>query len=200
LEINIKEIDLNIPFETIEHLMTAISKERCARIAAFANNGQKVLSLYTELFLRENVSKILCVPQNEIEILVTPNGKPYINRPDFHFSLSHSANAIAFACDRVPVGIDIEHKSRNALAIANRFFTEEESQNVAQSNDPDHEFLKYWTRKEAYIKMTGEGLKCPLDSFVAENDEKTPVIYKTFQYTGPITGIDYTYSICTQKA
>ena len=62
-----------------------------------------------------------------------------------------------------PVGVDVECCEREVDTdrIMNRFFSAEESSAVKNSS----EFFHCWTRKEAFIKAVGEGLRCPLTSF-----------------------------------
>ena len=51
-----------------------------------------------------------------------------------------------------------DNSNHDYLAIAERFFTEEEAEYV-RSNDSDAvAFAKVWVRKEAYSKYTGKGL------------------------------------------
>lgn len=67
------------------------------------------------------------------------------------------------------VGCDVESLKRAGLdvEIARRFFTPEESQEIA-AHPPAQQIerlLSYWTLKEAYIKAEGQGLSMGLDSF-----------------------------------
>ena len=57
------------------------------------------------------------------------------------------------------IGLDIQHR-RNVKAekIAERYFTDEETKLVKGEQHPGNEFFRFWTRKEAYCKYTGEGL------------------------------------------
>ncbi|MEM9218639.1 MAG: 4'-phosphopantetheinyl transferase superfamily protein [Cyanobacteria bacterium P01_F01_bin.150] len=79
------------------------------------------------------------------------------------FNVSHSGGVAlyAIALDR-RVGIDLEklRPMADAAQLAQRFFTEQEYQQLlAQPTDQQElAFFRGWTRKEAYLKATGEGL------------------------------------------
>lgn len=82
---------------------------------------------------------------------------------NLQFNVSHSGGVAlyAIALNR-RVGIDLEElrPMPNAAQLAQRFFTQREyAQLMAQPLDQhDLAFFRGWTRKEAYLKATGEGL------------------------------------------
>ena len=75
-----------------------------------------------------------------------------------YVSLAHKGKmAVALAADR-PVGIDlekIEEKSEDFLVAA---YTEKEIELLQKMPGPEA-VIRFWVAKEAYAKMTGEGLK-----------------------------------------
>lgn len=87
------------------------------------------------------------------------------------FNLSHSGDMVIMAVSAYPVGCDMEgtktekngtkeeKRSERNLKIARRFFTEREQKAVEEGGN--EAFYRIWTRKESYIKMTGEGMKVP---------------------------------------
>ena len=82
------------------------------------------------------------------EIKKTPNGKPYFpDRPDVHFSLSHSKTHVLCALASGPVGVDIE-SPRCISEAAIRYFSSPEEHSLF---DP----LDLWVLKESYIKLIG---------------------------------------------
>ncbi len=96
-----------------------------------------------------------------------PNGKPALASPagadTFHFNLSHSRGLAVYAITRaVPLGVDVERiRPMNDMQdIASRFFTARE--NAWLQTVPPHQrleaFFNCWTRKEACLKATGQGI------------------------------------------
>ena len=69
-------------------------------------------------------------------------------------------------CD---LGVDVEKIRRleDLAQIAQRFFCPEEVRELLSLPPPQRKevFFRCWSRKEAYIKATGDGLAIPLDSF-----------------------------------
>ena len=53
------------------------------------------------------------------------------------------------------VGIDIERPRKNAIKVAERFFTQAECDWIG---DDSLRFARIWTLKEAYAKLTGDGI------------------------------------------
>lgn len=95
-------------------------------------------------------------------------GKPVVsNRPDWHFSLSHAGNWAVCGVDSRPIGVDVEEIRPDGLQIATRFFAPEEAAYLEELPEDRQAaaFTCLWTRKESYIKYTGEGLRRKLSSF-----------------------------------
>ena len=90
-----------------------------------------------------------------------PNGAPFLpDHPNLHISLSHCRTAVAVAvCEERNVGIDIESRRRISPSLMERVCCPEELETVHRSNDPEMEFLRLWTRKEAVLKCSGTGIK-----------------------------------------
>lgn len=91
-----------------------------------------------------------------------PNGKPFFRGADLHLSLSHTREKLLVAFARFAIGADLEAVTRqvSARAIARRhFFPTEYAALEACPEEEFHKmFFRIWIRKEAAVKMTGEGL------------------------------------------
>ena len=108
-------------------------------------------------------------------VAVEENGKLYLpGVDDFFFSISHSGEYAACVISDVPVGVDIQQKRPTKANIAKRFFQWEEAEKIEKEPRESRTdlFFRYWTGKESYLKLTGQGLWGGLDSFFVDLDEK----------------------------
>lgn len=95
-------------------------------------------------------------------------GKPrLIDRPDIHFSLSHSQDqALLAVSEGLEIGADLERvRSVDHLGLARRYFHPHEVAAIERDSDPQAAFFRIWTLKEAVVKALGTGLSLPLDEF-----------------------------------
>jgi 4'-phosphopantetheinyl transferase len=101
-----------------------------------------------------------------------PHGKPELagafTGSGLHFNLAHSAALALVAVTRAgPIGVDVERirPMPNAGDMVTRFFSKREAAAFqALSEDQKTEaFFRLWTRKEAWLKATGEGIAGSLD-------------------------------------
>ncbi|MBE7049455.1 MAG: 4'-phosphopantetheinyl transferase superfamily protein [Ruminococcaceae bacterium] len=89
------------------------------------------------------------------------NGKPYVENENVYFSLSHSGNMVLCGVSDFPIGVDIQEMTDYNPPVAKRFFKQNEQRAISaaeNSEDKKNMFFRIWTLKEAYAKMTGEGL------------------------------------------
>lgn len=98
------------------------------------------------------------------------NEKPYFkDYPFVRFSVSHSGSLVVVAMAETEVGIDVEEiKEKPYGRIVERNFTAGEAAEVKDLES----FLKVWTKKEAYLKLTGDGL-----SGLRSSDVSKPLFY-----------------------
>lgn len=87
-------------------------------------------------------------------------GKPYFCDYPVYFNLSHSGDYVLCVLSGEEVGADIQqHRAGRREGIARRFFSEKERAALeSQGEDQDALFFRLWTRREAYCKLTGQGL------------------------------------------
>ncbi len=90
--------------------------------------------------------------------------------PELRFNLSHSGDKVVYAfTSGQEIGIDIEKQREipNMEQIFARFFSKRENETFLSLPEAFRQeaFFNCWTRKEAFVKATGEGLSFPLDSF-----------------------------------
>lgn len=106
-------------------------------------------------------------------------GKPYFENIPLFFSLSHSGEYVLCAVSRRELGADIQKiQSTDVLKLAKRFFSESECRTLEgceSHRERQRLFFGFWARKEAYGKLTGEGLAATLREDMRSAEEKRDV-------------------------
>ncbi|MBR0598975.1 4'-phosphopantetheinyl transferase family protein [Sinanaerobacter chloroacetimidivorans] len=124
------------------------------------------------------------------------HGKPYFadlnfhrQKPQIHFSVSHSESWWACLLADEPVGLDIEVNKEKVKykEIAKRFFTEEEYTYVLKHGEEG--FFQLWVCKEAFLKYRGTGLSEGLNSFSVVGNGKLLSFIKSKNDSGIDGGI-----------
>ncbi len=114
----------------------------------------------------------------EVAYCYNPGGKPYFQELPLYFSLSHSGDAVFLAMSRREVGADIQAVTKaDWKSLANRFYGKQDLEwmegcggptvsgedGCPENLDAQERFYRLWTKKEAYGKLTGEGVSRYLD-------------------------------------
>jgi phosphopantetheinyl transferase len=141
---------------------------------------------------------------NNAGIKTNKNGKPYLENAVFY--VSHSKTLVACAVvtpkaekidlqlegNPTEIGLDIEvfvKDDERYRKIAKRYFSKDENEFLNGAEDYSLEFLKLWTKKEAFVKCTSEGLK----------DIRKPLPDGIITKTLEINGKTVILSICTKQ-
>ncbi|MGY3053455.1 4'-phosphopantetheinyl transferase [Pedobacter sp. UYEF25] len=95
---------------------------------------------------------------DEIVLELSKNGKPSFR--NLEFNLAHSGDYVLIALSNKPIGIDVEIPKEHFdfSVILKNTFSVEEINYINQNQNSKKSFLILWTRKEALLKATGEGL------------------------------------------
>jgi 4'-phosphopantetheinyl transferase len=111
--------------------------------------------------LRTILGRCLGVNPAEIRFTYNPNGKPLL--PELEFNLSHCEDLALIAVSRGSrVGVDLERVRvlEDAGELVARFFSPSEHaayERLLPGEQPQA-FFNLWTRKEAWLKATGDGI------------------------------------------
>lgn len=141
-------------------VMEELSKERQKRILSCRREQQRLQSFGAGLLLNKILGRQGILPEM---VRIDKNGKPEVD--GICFNLSHSGDIVICAVSEKPVGCDIEQLKDAPKQVAERSFTEEEKEYLRQFSEEEYnrEFFRIWTRKESYLKMTGTGIRVPLN-------------------------------------
>ena len=166
----IKECDkLPDPLEC-PSILEGLSEERKKKILNYKFTEKRRQCLGASLLLKNILERYgYCLE----DIYYGEKGKPELN--GLFFNLSHSENiAICAVSDKGNVGCDVEMVRRAPLKLAERYFSEHEVEYLEQldMDEKNTAFYRFWTLKESYTKMTGEGIGIGLDTVEIHLDEQ----------------------------
>ena len=155
-------------------------KARAARLKVAKARAQFII---TRAVLRQLLANYLGIAPRALAFTAGPRGKPALS-PDWRqkrieFNVSHAADyaLLALGLDH-RLGVDIESVKRQVdyRALANRFFSaaEQAAFKKLPARAACAAFYRVWSRKEAFLKATGQGLAGGLAGFSVPLGE-TPV-------------------------
>ncbi len=161
-------------FPLLEEFDEFISEDERARARRYRSEESRNQYIASRGLLRHLIGCYLDEDPADLQFFYNPYGKPALihsyDGERLTFNLSHSYGMVIYAFSRArEIGIDIEQVRPEAASenVARRFFSSREIRMLREL--PDHAkpigFFNCWTRKEAYIKGKGEGLKIPLNQF-----------------------------------
>jgi 4'-phosphopantetheinyl transferase len=151
-----------------------LSSDESTRASRFHFPTDRQRFVASRALLRTILAGYLATDPNCLSLAYSNKEKPSLGPAHagsgVKFNVSHSAGIALFAFTRGrDIGVDVERVrcDFDVEAIARRFFSaHEQNQLGALPIDKRFEaFFRCWTRKEAYIKATGEGLSLPLHQF-----------------------------------
>ncbi|WP_420643161.1 4'-phosphopantetheinyl transferase family protein [Candidatus Leptofilum sp.] len=173
-ELHVWVASLNRSQTQLNQFWQHLSEDERARANRFYFDHDREHYIVARGLLRQLLGNYLQLPAHLIAFAYGEHGKPELAAEQatsgVRFNISHAQGValLAFSRNR-EVGVDIEQVRPldDGEQIAERFFSENEVA-VFTAVPPEQKpqaFFNCWTRKEAFIKVIGEGLSCPLDSF-----------------------------------
>jgi 4'-phosphopantetheinyl transferase len=169
--VDVWRVDLDQPSVSASSVLSSDELNRAQR---FHFEEDRLRYIRCRSALRFLLGRYLDIPAADLRFEYQPGGKPELaaqqNLLPLRFNVSHSAQLALIAVGAVHrLGIDIEQERTGVdiAALAERFFSSREL--AALRALPDHlrlaAFFACWTRKESFLKATGDGLWFPLADF-----------------------------------
>lgn len=164
---------LDLTLEQIARLATVLSTDELERADKFRFPHLRSRYIAARGSLRGLLGRYLQFDPAALEFSYSSRGKPTLKGHGtelLHFNLAHSHELALICITRAaPVGVDVERirPMHDADRIAERFFSAREAEafrNVPVA-EQDAAFFSLWTRKEAWLKATGEGISESLSKF-----------------------------------
>ena len=148
-------------------------------------------------------------------IKIAKSGKPYLEVKVTGFSVSHSNGAVLVAVNSkkaVPdaviyyeggndynIGCDIEalgkRNSKNLIRLCDKKFSDLEKARVEASEDKKTAILEIWTKKEAYLKLIGTGIK----GLMTADTETLSKDYIFYTEKVSLNEDDFILSVCVKR-
>jgi len=180
--IYLAKINIALSQKNLNTLLQLISEENQDKCSRFKFKEDVLRTLYGELTVRHVLCKQFRFKNEDIKILKSNEGKPYIEDNSIYFNITHAGDFVVCVFSDQEVGIDLEQINEIDLKIAQRFFCQSEYEDLLAQKVENHldYFYSLWTLKESYVKWLGTGISIPLDSFCFKisNDEITFVDYE----------------------
>jgi len=147
-----------------ERARALLSEAEQARAARFRFDRDRDRYLRSAAFVRLCLAALTGTAPAALRFATTGNGKPVLaGAAGLQFNLSHSEGLAVLAVSAAgPVGIDVELPSRriDAAGLAGTVLTAAEQAAFGRipADRQTAAFLRFWTAKEARMKLTGEGM------------------------------------------
>ena len=146
----------------LAELRASFSAREEQRFRSFATDELRSRWGAARGILREVLGRALGVAPAAIGCRYGSHGKPFVDGAPLRFNISHSGALAVIALAHFEVGVDVElPRSRRSDDIARRFYAPGEVERLFQQADAGARadaFFRLWTCKEAFLKVTGEGL------------------------------------------
>lgn len=173
-DVHIWSANQDAPIYPMEQLWQTLSNDEQQRATRFHFERDRRRFIVGRGLLRAILGRYAHIEAAQVRFVYGQRGKPALAEvyggETLKFNVSHSNGHILCAITNLrEIGVDIEHVHviSEADAIAERFFSTQENEVYRQlpAEEKLTAFFNCWTRKEAYIKATGDGLSRPLDQF-----------------------------------
>ncbi|GEM46874.1 4'-phosphopantetheinyl transferase family protein [Deinococcus cellulosilyticus] len=193
-DLHLWRASLLLPEDALGTLQSWLTPEEQSRGARYATSLLRKRFVAARGQLRWMLGRYLGCPPESIHLLTLPGGKPVLqDHPHLHFNVSHSADELLIGVARSPIGVDIEHINRhfNPREVL-QFFSAAEQKHILTG--PLEHFYWCWTRKEACLKASGQGITVSLQDMDTLQATLQGWMLRTF-----ITG-EVVYSVAVQQA
>ena len=180
----------------LEAALKEISEQRREQALKFKHEqGQRLCVLAYQL-LKQALREEYGITENPV-FEYNEHGKPsIIGHPEVFFNLSHCKEAAVCVVSDQPVGIDVESIREYKEGLVHYSMNDDEIQEIESAEHPDVAFIRLWTMKEAYGKMTGAGIFRG-DCFQAGcSGDRLITKYEGFEFLFPAAPEGYLYTVC----
>jgi 4'-phosphopantetheinyl transferase len=173
-EVHVWRAPLDVPELSVRSLWYLLAGDECQRAERYVFEKDRKHFVVARGLLRVLLGRYLGQDPQHLRFTYGPHGKPALatdtGGDTLRFNVSHSYGLALYGVTRGrEIGVDVEHIRPEVAqeTIAEHFFSPREV-TILRALPISLQALAFfacWTRKEAYIKATGDGLALPLDQF-----------------------------------
>ncbi len=183
-EVHVWLANLDLNDHVFDDLIRSLSPDEGRRADRYVYQKDRRDYISSRGILRNILGRYMHCEAADVTIDYSFDGKPTLGlsmqSAGLEFNLSHSSGYLAVAVTQgVKVGVDIERMRTipDMDLIATHSFSQYEQNELSllPSEEKSSGFFRCWTRKEAYLKATGNGLSIPLDSFDVSLEPDNPI-------------------------
>lgn len=152
-----------VPDNFIKKVLPLLPEERRKKALRYRNCIDRNNNVLTYLMLKIALKE--CYQITDFTIQYGRYGKPFLKEfPNVFFSISHcKCGCVVVVADEL-IGVDIQNIVPFSWDVAERVCCSKEIDILKQSTQREREFIRMWTMKESFLKMTGEGISGNLKS------------------------------------
>lgn len=135
--------------------------DELVRAGRYLHAADRLRFVVARVALRGVLGSWLGLAPAAVRLGVGAHKKPFLaSDPSLHFSLAHTREWVLLAVATSPLGVDVEYVDPNFpfADILPTSFSAPEQAAIGQSPNPREQFYQLWTRKEALVKATGQGI------------------------------------------
>ena len=170
-EVHVWSLPLDIDPSSLASVAKFLSPDERTRADRFRFEVHRNRFVVGRGLMRIILGKHCDVPPERLQFSYGPNGKPALTPYEgaqrrggaLHFNLAHSEGIGVLAVTQAgPVGVDVEQVRRlqDFKELVRQFFSVREAAQFSKlpGEQQPAAFFNLWTRKEALLKATGEGI------------------------------------------
>ena len=185
-EVHVWRASLNVLGMDRRALQRTLSVDELQRAQRFKFRVGRDRFITGRGLLRVILGKYLRLDPRQVPLSYGSHGKLLLDTrgtsPTLFFNLSHSGGLALFSVSQGRAnGVDLEYIPKNidCFEIGDRVLSPREIKVLRSLPQPDQRaaFISCWTRKEAYLKATGEGLSVDMDQFEVMGSRGKPILH-----------------------
>ncbi|WP_371588628.1 4'-phosphopantetheinyl transferase family protein [Streptomyces virginiae] len=179
------------------HLLSDAEQARATTLRQAADQDRFVAG---RALLRSAAAEVLGTTASQVAVGSScpdrsrPHGKPTLPGTGWEASISHSGHLVAVALSSAgPVGIDVERVDETLPLDDLEMLSPAEHKGIAHWSALS--LFRTWTRKEAVLKATGDGLRVPMPSLSLTSPDMPPAVTSFTYHPDLVDRISMTHHV-----